>query len=323
MRRLMPVRVIGAIALALPAGAAAQEEVTFGASLAGAPNVTFGCVAQGTAGAGSSCTWTTSANPADPTEALTTPPGDGTITGVRLRVGQATGPMSLAVLQEQKNLVTGAITCCTATAVTQAMLPAPNEINRFRTDLTVHSDPPGQLSAPGIQTTELLALSVLNAQTPIPAVDETASGLAADQLPQDLFQDPVILQGQSEPATTTTGYQVDMQATWVPGTPAPATPRVVFASGRVFVSHGELHVPLRCRFDTCTGSITVTGSRRTTYATGAFRIGQNLYRSIAVRLTPDGRAAAHDAERRSVSITVTYRTPAAPKRIHRATTVTF
>jgi hypothetical protein len=262
-------------------------------------------------------------------QGLTTPAGDGTITGVRVWVGPQTGPMSFAVLESARNVLTGAVTCCQATLVTQPVLPTPNTINPFRTNLPVHTDAPGQTSTPGIQVTDFLALAVLNAKTPIPLVDETGSGAPSDELPQDAIQNPAPLQGRSAPVTSTAGYQLDMQATWVPGTPTPATPQIMFASGRVFVSRDYAHVPLRCRYDTCRGTIAITSSAppvagsRITYARGPFRIGQNLYRSIAIWLTADGRAAARGRARHAVSILVTYQTPSGAKRIDRSTMLRF
>jgi hypothetical protein len=222
--------------------------------------------------------------------------------------------MSFVVLQSSTNALTGVTSCCEAVMVTQPVLPTANEINAFRADIPVETDAPGEQSSPGIEVTDFLALAVLNPRTPIPVISQTASGLPAGQLPQDTIQSPAPLQGTSAPTTQTAGYQLDLQADWVPGTPTPPVPRVRFASGRVFVSHGYLHVPLRCRYDTCKGTVVVraAGRSRVTYATGSFRIGQNLYRSIAVPLTADGRTAALDSALRSVSIVVTYQTPSAP-----------
>jgi hypothetical protein len=327
------------LAAAVPGTAAATiapEATIIGAPLTRPPDADFGCptlpLATGATetlpGDTSSCTWSTPASPANPEQGLTTPPGDGTITGIRLWVGPNTGPMSFVVLESERNVLTGAVTCCTATLVTQPVLPTPNRVNPFRTDLAVHTDGPGDTSAPGTQVTDFLALAVLNPRTPIPLVDEIGSGLPPTQLPQDAIQDPAPLQGRSAPVSSTAGYQLDLQATWIPGTPTPATPIVRFATGRIFVSPGDLHVPLRCRYDTCKGTIVVSGRpspgrRSITYARGPFRIGQNLYRSIAVPLTVDGRSAARDRERHTIAISVTYRTPSGAKRIDREITLTF
>jgi hypothetical protein len=199
--------------------------------------------------------------------------------------------------------------------VTQPFLPSVNRIGAFRADLPVNTDGPGETSAPGVQITDYLGLAVLNDATPIPAVQQggTTGG------PTDELASPAPLQGQTATMVQTSGYQLDLQADWVPGTPAPATPLVRFASGRVFVSHGYLHVPLRCRYDVCKGTIVVKGAAganaRLTYASGRFRVGQNLYRSIAVPLTSAGIAAAGVHGRAAIVIELTYETPSSPQRI--------
>jgi hypothetical protein len=304
--------------------------VIMGAPLTAPPDVSFGCRAlplpngesDALPGDSSSCTWSTPANAVDPPEALTTPIGAGTITGVRIRVGALTGPMSLVILESQKNLLTGAVTCCEATLVTQPVMPTPNAVSPFRTNLPVETDAEGEssTSTPGMQVTDMLALAVLNDATPIPAIDETA----AEQPPSDVITAPSSFQGHSAPLTETSGYQLDLQATWVPGTPVPATPKVRFASGRIFVSHGYLHVPLRCRYDTCRGTIAVTGGPGgTTYASGPFHIGQNLYRSIAVRLTRAGATAVAAGRRIGVMISVRYETPSSERSVARTVFVRF
>jgi hypothetical protein len=331
--------IIGALLVGcgLPSVASAQT-ITFGAPLTEPPDVSFDCTAlplpSGALGAptgnNSSCTWATASNPARPSEGMTTPPGTGTVTAVRIRVGPTTGPMSLVVLEESKDLGTGSVSCCNATFVGQPFMPTADAVNAFRTNLPVHTDADGQPSSPGIQVSDVLGLSILNDAIPIPALDETSSGLPAGELPSDEIADPASVQGQESNVTATKGYQLDMQADWVPGTPPPPTPRVRVAHGRLTVGNGYVHVPLRCRRDVCKGTIAVaseplgSGSAAAiTYATGSFRIGQNLYRSIAVPLTADGKAAAGRHERLAVYVDITYRTPVSPKRISHKVTLRF
>jgi hypothetical protein len=322
---------IGVVLVAFaPPAAARAGTITFGAPLAQPPDVSFDCTAlplgtgalEPATGNASSCTWATASNPAQPSGGMTTPPGTGTVTAVRIRVGPTTGPMSLVVLEESRNLSTGSVACCKATFVGQPFMPTADAVNAFRTDLPVHTDADGQQSSPGIQVSDILGLSILNDAIPIPALDETGSGLPAGELPSDQIANPASVQGQASNETATEGYQLDMQADWVPGTPPPPTPRVRLAHGRLTVGNGYVHVPLRCRRDVCKGTISVAsepvgsgGAAAITYATGSFRIGQNLYRSIAVPLTADGKAAARRHERLAVYVDITYRTPVSPKRI--------
>jgi hypothetical protein len=311
----------------VPAAPASAQTITFGASLTEAPDPEFDCAALplpgGFATPPSSCVLSTPLNPSDPTQGLITPVGTGTITGVRIRVGASTGPMSLVVLQSEKNIATQTVSCCEAVLVTQPFMPTPNTVNAFRANLPVHTDDPGLPTADGLQLTDMLALAVLNGATPIPAVNEGGSGAA----PVDELGSPAPLEGQSASMVAASGYQLDLQADWVPGTPAPTTPVVRFASGRVFVSHGYLHVPLRCHFDVCKGTIVVKSvaraTPRLTYASGRFQIGQNLYRSIAVPLTAAGIGAARTHRRIAVAIELSYRTPSSSKLITRSVTLMF
>jgi hypothetical protein len=325
---------IGLSATATAATAATPQTVTFGASLTRPPDAPFDCtappLADGTtgplAGDNSSCTWSTPVNPTEPLEGLLTPAGDGTITAVRIRAGATTGPMAFVVLQAETNVLTQAVTCCQTVLVTQPIMPTANEINGFRTDLPVHTDAPSQQSSPGVQVSDMLALSILSDGVQIPLVDETAVGLPAGQLPSDEIANPAAVQGQTSLGRATGGYQLDLQADWVPGTPPPPVPRVRFASGRTMVRHGSVHVPLRCRRDVCRGAIAVESgprSGRVVYARGSFRIGQNLYRSIAVPLTADGRVAARRDARLDVHVDLSYQTPGAIKRISRQLALRF
>jgi hypothetical protein len=325
-----PVSIAAAVAIGLPtaATAATPQTITFGAPLTQAPGVPFDCtvlpLGDGTTepfpGGQSSCTWSTPLNPGQPSEGLQTPAGDGTITAVRVWAGARTGPMAFVVLESQTNVLTGAVTCCQVTQVTQPLMPTANKLNTFRTDLPTHTDAPGEQSSPGVQVSDMLGLSILSDGVPIPLVDDTASG----QPPSDELMHPAPVQGQTSNATVTSGYQLDLQADWVPGTPAPAIPRVRFASGRTTVRRGRVHLPLRCRRDVCKGTISIATARpRVTLAGGSFRIGQNLYRSIAVPLTADGKAAVRRHQQLDVSVEVTYQTPSARKTISRRITLRF
>src|SRR5262249_21029068 len=88
------------------AAPAASQPMAFGAPLSEAPDPEFACDALpplgGSATPPASCVFSTPLSPSDPAQGLITPVGSGTITGVRIRVGASTGPMSLVVLESEK-----------------------------------------------------------------------------------------------------------------------------------------------------------------------------------------------------------------------------
>jgi hypothetical protein len=206
-------------------GALEARATTFGASLAQAPDAQFDCTAfplgdgslQAVVGVDSSCTWTSPTGDVQtPTAGLLTPPGTGTITTVRLRVGRATGPMQLVVLTVEVNTNDGRVSCCTATYVGPPFTPQPDAITTIHTNLEVHTDGPGEQSSPPLQVGEILGVSVLEDGVPIPAVNETASGLAQNQMPSDDVLYPAYGPGVTALASGTVGYQLDMNADWSP-----------------------------------------------------------------------------------------------------------
>ncbi len=324
---------IGALTLA---PAALAQTTTFGASLSEAPDVTFGCNAfpignggtQTPLGNDSSCTWSTPTNPTSPTEGMLTPAGAGTITAVRLRVGPTTGPMAVVVLQVEEAAESGMVSCCEASYVGETFTPAANSVTTIPTDLPVRTDGSGEESSPGLEVGDILALSILSDEVPIPAINETGSGLAPNELPSDNVEFPAFLQGQTADDSGTVGYQLDMNADWTSGTPAPApaptpapAPKLSIGTGTPIIKGGDIHLKLGCATAAaCSGSVAIESQPPTTaaavsrtqrrsaviYAKGSFQLSAGADQSIAAPLTSEGRAAERGHKRVKVYIVATY-----------------
>lgn len=199
---------------------------TFGASLAQAPDAQFNCTAfplgDGSIQApgvpdDSSCMWVTATGDAQsPTAGLLTPAGTGTITTVRLRAGTSTGPMEFVVLTVEVDTTNGRVSCCTAAYVGQPFTPQADSVTTLHPNVRVHTDGPGEKSAPPLQVGDILGLSVLQDGVPIPAINEIASGLPQNEMPSDDIEYPAYTQGETAPASGTVGYQLGMNADWVP-----------------------------------------------------------------------------------------------------------
>jgi hypothetical protein len=343
------------LALGLAPAAAAQT-TTFGASLSQAPDVGFDCTAfpignggtQTPLGNDSSCTWSTPTNATAPSEGMLTPAGTGTIAAVRVRVGPTTGPMELVVLQVTESAFDGSVSCCEASYVSPPFTPTANSITTLPTDLPVHTDAPGQQSSPGLEVGDILALSILEDGVPIPAIDETGSGLPANQLPTDNVEFPAFVQGQNAIDSGTYGYQLDMNADWVEGTPSPPptptvgptplvtptitpTPTVTLGRSTPSVKGGDVHVKLGCgAAAACKGTLAIESkplagtaaakkpkhsSAPIVYAKGSFKLSAGAEKSVSAPLTAKGRSAARGHKRIDVYIDLTYGAGPTAKRI--------
>jgi hypothetical protein len=91
--------------------------VTFGADLSLAANTGFDCTVWPVIGSfvasnAQTCTWSSFAVPADLTQGLIVPAGDGTVTQVRVKVGASTGQMQVVVFQALRDGDTNDVGCC-------------------------------------------------------------------------------------------------------------------------------------------------------------------------------------------------------------------
>jgi hypothetical protein len=167
-----------ALALTLPAGAGA---VTFGANLdARTPTSDTSCgyppYYPGYFPLSDSCTFFSTATPGgNAAETLVVPLPDpaihgnqsGTITRVRIKTGSgAPGPAKLTVLRAHRVFNGGEASCCIGQAESAQFTLTPNTIVTVNTDLPVASTYDADTH---IYSYDTLALSVLDAATPIPA----------------------------------------------------------------------------------------------------------------------------------------------------------
>ncbi len=149
------------------AGAAQAETVTFGSSLAEAPNLQLGCETQpqlsdttgnyGFAPSGQpGCTWRQAGVFGQDSGTLySSVPGDGTITRVDVRSGANPAPLSFVVFRQLGN--TGATQdtqCCFFVSTSPAVTPQPNAVSSFSVDIPVHRN-----TLNGVRAFDLMGIS--------------------------------------------------------------------------------------------------------------------------------------------------------------------
>lgn len=310
--------VLAALSALTPAVASASGPVTFGASLAQAPDVNFDCsvipYATPIRSPGTSCTWGTPLFDVSNTSAGGLDvPGNGNVYQVRLRVGASTGPMQLVVLRtlfDPNDLSSNE--CCVDVAQSSVFTPVVNGITTLNVDLPVGE---GQESDNGatVDFLDQIGLSILEDGVAIPVIDETSLE-ATEQQPVVNFNAPAMTLGASQLAGDPDGYELDMQATWYPTGQSPAT--VVLPAGAPSVTGNNARVKLDCDNAPCAGTVTVTGapvattagvaraSRSVTYASGAFSLAAGASSDVAAKLTSNGRALAREHKKLRVTLTV-------------------
>jgi hypothetical protein len=328
-----------AAGLLMSATALAQptHPVTFGASLAQAPNVNFDCklepyVLTPLMGNWPSCTW---GNPlfniSDASAGGLDVPGTGTVYKVKLRVGASTGPMQLVVLRtlfDSQDLTKNQ--CCVLVARSSVFTPVRNGITTSLVTLPVKEE-----ASPDVPTDYLdqIGLSILEDGVTIPVINETS--LPVQDRPADEFVGPAMSQlGQSTngPAGDPDGYILDMQATWYPPGQSPAA--VTLPAQPVTVSAGSAHVGIDCALAPCAGTVHLqsgpgasadqaSAAKLTTYATGNFNLAAGKKGSFPAKLTSAGKALAskHKSIKVYVVATLTNLHPA--KTVTRSVTVKF
>jgi hypothetical protein len=309
--------VIGLAALP-PAVAGAAGPVTFGASLAQAPNVSFDCsvipYTNPIPSPGTSCTWGTPLfNVSNASAGGLDVPGNGNVYQVKLRVGQTTGRMQLVVLRtlfDPNDLTRNE--CCVDVAQSSVFTPVANGITTLNVDLPVGE---GQESNNGatVDFLDQIGLSILEDGVPIPVINDTSLE-AIEQQPVVTFNAPAMTLGKSQLSGDPDGYALDMQATWYPTGQSPAT--VVLPAQTDHVAGHNALVRVDCNKAPCDGTVTVTGppvaatavaaraSKSVTYASGAFKLPAGASAQVRAKLTSKGRALARKHKKLKVKIVV-------------------
>lgn len=250
---------------------------------------------------GTSCTFSSSATPAgQASETQVVPLPDpavhgnqsGTITAVRIKTGPyQAGPAKLTVLRAHRLFNAGEATCCIGQAESAQFTLTPNSIVNVATDLPVASS---YDTAQHIYTYDILALSVLDATTPIPAeLSGDPNGYCSTgylpyvQTGQERFS------GEYEPC----GFLVLMQADLIKGG---GTPKLSFPTPRGRIVGRTARIRLACGgYVTCEGVLrlqsraaaqsTAARTKAVTYGTGSFKIAAGASKTVKVKLSKRGR----------------------------------
>jgi hypothetical protein len=330
--------VVAVLAAVTPAGAYAFGPVTFGASLAQAPDVSFDCsvipYASPIRSPGTSCTWGTPLfDVSNASSGGLDVPGSGNVYQVKLRVGASTGPMQLVVLRtlfDPNDLSSNQ--CCVDVAQSSVFTPVANGITTLNVALPVGE---GQESDNGatVDFLDQVGLSILEDGIAIPAIDETSLE-ATEQQPVVNFNAPAMTLGESQLAGDPDGYELDMQATWYPTGQSPAT--VVLPAQTDAVTGNSALVRVDCDNAPCNGTVTVTGppvatrgaatasaSKLVTYASGTFKLAAGASSKVPAKLTSSGRTLAREHEKLEVTITIKLTNLSPVKTFARSVKLTF
>lgn len=332
MRAVTLILTVLAVALsALPASAGA---VTFGANLQQrSANSTATCgyppYYPGFYPWGSSCTFFSAATPtaqASETQVVALPDPavhgnqSGTITAVRVKTGPyQAGPAKLMVLRADRAFNGGEAACCVGQAESAQFTLTPNSIVNVATNLPVESK---YDAAQRIYSYDTLALSVLDATTPIPG---EFSGDPNGYCSTGYF--PYVQTGQERFSGdyNICGFLVLMQADMTingggappapapppppplpppPPPPPPATPTLEFPTDQARIVGRTARIPLRCAGAViCEGIVRLQAVRArqpiaaqkskakpvVTYAAGRFKIPPRSTKTVKARLSKRGR----------------------------------
>ena len=331
-------------ALVLAVSPARAATTTFGADLVGPADNTATCATVNwfPAGGQPSCTFYSSA-PGPSFYA----PASGTVTTVRVKVGPQTGPMQVVVLYSlyQNNTADPGhpyFACCFVAQYGPVFTPAANAVTPVPTSLSMVEQPTpppsdGTTNAEG----DFLAISVLDANTPIPATSDNNSfftGFApaptpATAPPRGPNPPPVSAStggttahiamnadlntaagggGNTPPPTPPTIPAPTFPPPGTPGTPTGVLRPVTIgpAGGQLFGNTGS--IPLTCALSaTCRGTLTlgrpgaVAASRKpgrpVVYGRATFSIRAGHTQSIRIKLNAAGRRQL--GTRRSLRVT--------------------
>jgi len=255
---------------------------------------------------GNSCTFFSTATPtgqASETQVVPLPDPavhgnqSGTITAIRIKTGPyQAGPAKLTVLRAHRAFNGGEAACCVGQAESAQFTLTPNSIVNVATNLPVESM---YDAAQRIYTYDILALSVLDATTPIPG---EFSGDPNGYCSTGYF--PYVQTGQERFSGDygICGFLLLMQADMtIKGT---GTPKLKFPTARGRIVGRTARIPLECAGDViCEGTLRLqnTGARQptaarskkaskvVTYGTGSFRIAPGGSQTVKVKLSKRGK----------------------------------
>jgi hypothetical protein len=334
--------ILFAAALLLLAPATARPQaITFGANLNRPVNYRFDCgVGPGVGAFGEqvlyptnvgNCTWLAIGTNFGQSEGLLVPNGMGTITSVRIKVGPITGPMQVVVLNALRADPMGDppdpsdTSCCFEKARSTPFTPPANAISTIAVNLAVNADITPQ---PGSNffSFDALALSVLAPGVPIPAHD---TGIYNDiSGPSALLFFPAFRPGGTRAdGFGTSGYQLLMEATWVPvavggGGGGGTTPAgVVLAQPVATQQQNFLLLSLLCnQANPCVGALRVQSQgaagggvtngrakkpRTITFAKSDFTIPAGATQQVPAKLTRKGKKMVKKSERPTLYLNLT------------------
>jgi hypothetical protein len=305
VRLVLSILVVALLALPSSAGA-----VTFGANLDQRnANSTATCgyppYYPGLYPLGNSCTFFSTATPTgQASETQVAPLPDpavngnqsGTITAVRIKTGPyQAGPAKLTVLRAHRAFNGGEAACCAGQAESAQFTLTSNSIVNVATNLPVAST---YDATQRIYTYDILALSVLDATTPIPG---EFNGDPNGYCSTGYF--PYVQTGQERLSGDygICGFLVLMQADMTVTPPPPGTPTLRFPTARGRIVGRTARVPLECAGDViCEGILrlqnagvrqaTAARSKKlVTYGKRTFKIAARSRKTVKVKLSKRGR----------------------------------
>jgi hypothetical protein len=308
--------------------AAPAEAVTFGASLANAPNATLTC-GQGApplfiTGVGSpSCLWFSSS----PTPYA---PASGTVTAIHVRVGPITGPMQVVVMRSLYQNKAGDpghpyFACCFVERYGPRFTPQPNAVTTLGTNLPMTEEPtPAPEDFATNAAGDFLALSVLEPNVPIPVFVEDANADSGFYPAPTEATFPAPSPNPLFPSTNLVGQgtgQVLLSAELdagggAPPPPGPSAPAPIPAAALVPsiglprltipIKNNTATVPIQCLVVNCAGVLDLqnaqlaglaraAGKKKAgkpkiiSYGKTSFSLKAGTTGKLKVRLTPAGR----------------------------------
>jgi hypothetical protein len=327
----------------MPADAGALT--TFGADLNRPANTGFDCgVGPGTGALGqpvyyptnvTNCTWLATGRNFGQLENTLVPSGQGTVTSVRVRVGPITGPMQVVVLRAVRSAQGPVGTtpggagvnaaCCKEVGRSGVFVPPANAVSNIAVNLPVKSDVvPNPITL--AYDFDMLGLNVLAPGVPIPAHDvgnyQDVTG------PTAAIYFPAMLPGQERADSFgTLGYQLLLQADWVPiqGAGATTGAAITLVVPAASVTRRFLLLSLRCNQATsCVGALNVQNRgaaaavvsrllggtkakrrRALTIARGKIRIRAGATSRVKVKLTRKGKRIVRRRKRPKLYANVT------------------
>ena len=294
---------------AVPATAAAT--VTFGANLNRSVDSTVTCAAQPLPGVGSdpsgvtSCTWLTeniNVGTFSTAESIQVPSGQGTITAVRVKEGDDTGPMRITILEAQGFATsTTPVACCIGAAESQVFTPAADAITTVPVDIPVFN---GVNPATRVPEVDYMAITVLNDTTSVPLSDVYTEG---EYLGSTFYPAVSVGQERLDGGFTNYGYIALINADWEPVSIRPANtsaPLLLVAPivGRAVwvttngVWSGTQPQTYSYQWQRCEpGCVNIVGATQASYTVVAADLGARL-RVVVAATNAAGTAYALSAE---------------------------